>query len=552
MEQTKKTIVGLFDDRSEAHRVVRELLDDGFSREDISILAKDMKGHYADEASSARTGEATKGAGRGAAIGGLAGVLIGLGTVAVPGIGTAIAAGPLAKALAGAGVGAAAGGVIGALTNVGLPQEQAGNYAEGVRRGGTLVLVDAPQDKADRAASIMDRHGVVNIDKRVERWRRSGWNGFNPNADGELTLQVIEEELAVGKHEIERGGVRVYTRVTEKPVEKTIPLREERIRVERRPVDRPATEADLNAFKEGTIEVTEVVEEPVVTKRARVVEEVVIKKDVKEHTETVRDTVRRADVQVEPLASRKEEPSGSRPTVERRDFQTYEADFRKDFENRFANKGYTYEHYAPAYRYGYNLATDERSGTRDWVGLESEARRVWEEQNPGSWDQYKESVRYAWDRVRGQHGDLGKPPESATERARHMSAEARPDVGTESHRERGVLDSERLRDQARRIGLETEPLTSGQRTEPAGFEAYDADFRKNFESTFASRGYSYDRYAPAYRYGYNMGTDKRFSKADWATVEPEARLSWEKSNAGTWEQFKDAVRYAWDKVRGRR
>jgi uncharacterized protein (TIGR02271 family) len=112
-------------------------------------------------------------------------------------------------------------------------------------------------------------------------------------------VPVVEEELRVGKREVEGGGVRVRTRVVERPVEEAVRLREERVNVERRPVNRPVSEADLNAFREGTFELRERSEEAVVDKKARVVEEVAINKEVGERTETVRDTVRSTDVDVQ-------------------------------------------------------------------------------------------------------------------------------------------------------------------------------------------------------------------------------------------------------------
>jgi uncharacterized protein (TIGR02271 family) len=116
-----------------------------------------------------------------------------------------------------------------------------------------------------------------------------------------VALPVIEEELQVGKRTVQRGGVRVYTRTTEQPVSETVNLREEHVRVERHPVSREATAQDLEAMPDRVIEVTESAEEAVVAKRARVVEEVVVSKDVDEHEEHVQDTVRRKDVEVEHL-----------------------------------------------------------------------------------------------------------------------------------------------------------------------------------------------------------------------------------------------------------
>jgi uncharacterized protein (TIGR02271 family) len=115
----------------------------------------------------------------------------------------------------------------------------------------------------------------------------------------EVTVPVVEEDLAIGKREVERGHVRIYSRVTAQPVEEAVRLREEKVTVERRPVDRPATEADFAAAGKDVIEMTEKAEEPVINKRARVVEEVVVHKDVTEHTETVRGTERHTDVDVQ-------------------------------------------------------------------------------------------------------------------------------------------------------------------------------------------------------------------------------------------------------------
>jgi uncharacterized protein (TIGR02271 family) len=111
-------------------------------------------------------------------------------------------------------------------------------------------------------------------------------------------VPVVQEDLLVGKRAIDHGGVRVYSHVIETPVEQKVHLREEHVNVDRKRVDRPI-QAGEGAFREQTIEVRETIEEPVVSKRARVVEEVRVSKDVTEHDETVRDTVRRTDVKVD-------------------------------------------------------------------------------------------------------------------------------------------------------------------------------------------------------------------------------------------------------------
>jgi uncharacterized protein (TIGR02271 family) len=171
-------------------------------------------------------------------------------------------------------------------------------------------------------------------------------------------------------------------------------LRDEAVHVERRPVDRPATEADFAAAKERTVEVAETDEEPVVRKQARVVEEVVVSKDVEEHTETIRDTVRRTEVEVEAM--------GTAPIRDIRGFDAYDADFRRHYTTSLASRGHPYDRWSPGYRYGHELASDRRYAGRDWTALEPEARRDWEARHQGTWDEFKDTIRYAWDKVRGQ------------------------------------------------------------------------------------------------------------------------------------------------------
>lgn len=126
-------------------------------------------------------------------------------------------------------------------------------------------------------------------------------NLYNRRGTGETTtaIPIIEEELKVGKQVVETGGARLHSTIVEKPVEETVNLREEHVTVERTAVDRPATDADLAALGNTEIELTERAEVPVVSKEARVVEEVTLGKEVQEREETIRDTVRKTEVDVE-------------------------------------------------------------------------------------------------------------------------------------------------------------------------------------------------------------------------------------------------------------
>lgn len=188
-----------------------------------------------------------------------------------------------------------------------------GDYAEATRRGSTVVTVHL--DKEDRAGEverILEEAGAVNMSDRVQSWRAEGYTGYNAQAADynpeqiareRETLKVMQEELRVGKREVEAGGIRVHRSVSERPVQEEVSLREERAVIERRPVDRVATSEDLAAFDAGErdIEIREMREEAVVDKQARVVEEISIGKEATERTELIEDTVRRTDVDVEQL-----------------------------------------------------------------------------------------------------------------------------------------------------------------------------------------------------------------------------------------------------------
>ncbi|HEX8457489.1 MAG TPA: YsnF/AvaK domain-containing protein [Pyrinomonadaceae bacterium] len=295
-QKRSQVVTGMFRDKDSAERAYSSLSTRGYEKDDINVIMSDeTRNKYYPEGSDAADSElgtkALEGTGAGAAIGGTTGAILGaiaaIGTsVALPGLGLLVA-GPVAGALIGAGAGGATGGLIGALVGSGIPEDRAKEYEAGVKEGG-IVMGFQPRSEED--AEYFEREWNTNKGEHVYR--------------GETTIPVVEEELQVGKREVERGGVRVESRVEEKPVTEEVQLREERVHVERRPVDRPVTDADA-AFREGTLEVKEHGEEAVVAKTARVVEEVVVGKQVEERTETVSDTVRRTDVDVQEVDTKK-------------------------------------------------------------------------------------------------------------------------------------------------------------------------------------------------------------------------------------------------------
>ncbi len=203
----KVTLTRLYDDYSVAQRVVTELEAAGLSSGDISIIANntvnsiDVKRKKIvdrdHDGVDDRTEAAGAGAGIGAAIAGGAGLLAGLGMIALPGLGPVVAAGWLASTALGAGAGAAAGAVIGALTQAGVPEEEAEVYVEGIRRGGTLVSARVPSESRDRFEAILDR-AAVDIATRSEAYRNSGWKGFDPKADPYTADQIRKERPSTG------------------------------------------------------------------------------------------------------------------------------------------------------------------------------------------------------------------------------------------------------------------------------------------------------------------------------------------------------------------
>jgi stress response protein YsnF len=296
-----KIAVALYDDYAPAQETLNELLDAGIARSDISLVSHATAGGVVGESTSGDT------------------------------------EGPLGGAAYG-------GSLLEKLTDLGVPRDEAEIYAEGVRRGGCVVLARTDDVRAEEAAAIMEGRRAVDYETRSAAWRAEGWTGYEASAypytteeadverqryadlslsedyaqehrtagetvadeaaaarrtDEEGVIPVVEEELRVGKRETRRG-VRIHTTVHERPVEETVRLRDEEVRVERRAVDRPlsGTEAEA-AFREGDIELEETHEEAVVSKEARVVEEVVVDKEAREREEVVRDTVRRTGVDVE-------------------------------------------------------------------------------------------------------------------------------------------------------------------------------------------------------------------------------------------------------------
>ena len=338
-----KTVVGVFTSNDEARQVRQELVSAGFSENQIQITADSGQTMGAGTSSmgSTATDRTT-----------ISGDTASTGIMSTRGSGDDVDDSRSSHE----------GGISGFFARLfgSDDSDEAQPYRTAMQSGHCVVSVDAmDEDRVNEASDIMARHNPVELDERVDgqSTSRSGTTGSaigrdagstagrttgtdwasTTGAAGGLTgslddgaratargvgdvsrdrssdsatrstaglaegarIPVVEEELQVGKRQVQRGGVRVFTRVTETPVEESVNLHEEHARVERRAVNRPATEADFEAFKEGSIELRETAEQPVVSKAARVVEEVEVGKEATDRTETVRDTVRRSSVEVE-------------------------------------------------------------------------------------------------------------------------------------------------------------------------------------------------------------------------------------------------------------
>jgi len=354
-----KTVVGLFDSYSEAQHVVQDLIDGGFNREDISVVSNDsthsaererMVGTTGTTAESAAADGAGTGAVSGTVLGGALGLLVGAGLLAIPGIGPVLAAGPLAAGIGtiaatvgagalGAGIGAATGGLMGGLVGAGVPKEDAEYYAEGVRRGGTLVTVNAEDSMASTAHDILQRHNAIDIDERSTQWRSGGWTGFDDKTE------PLDRSGATG---MAASSGMASSNVAGSSM---------------------AGSSMTGSSMAGS---TTMRGEPMVSGEIR------------------RPLVGMGDTAMS---------SGIGAISS---YDTYDTDYRDHYQRTFSSAGYTYDDYKPVYQYGYSLAGDQRYSGSDWSTVETDARTRWEEHNPGTWEQFKDSIQYAWDKARGK------------------------------------------------------------------------------------------------------------------------------------------------------
>lgn len=203
-----RTIVALYDDLTMAQHVVSDLTNAGIPRERINLIANDATGEYGKYLKSSHPGDhvgAGEGTVFGASVGTLTGLLVSLGSLAIPGVGPVIAAGPLVAGLTGAVTGAVAGGatggIVGGLLDMDIPEAEARRYVEGVRRGGTLVSVQAASEEVSRVEDILSRHDPIDIERRASYWRESGWNNFDERGNPYPSTDIARDREAYRNYE---------------------------------------------------------------------------------------------------------------------------------------------------------------------------------------------------------------------------------------------------------------------------------------------------------------------------------------------------------------
>lgn len=254
----KQTVIGIFDKSSEAQNAIKHLLDEGFTSNEIDVhRSREETGTDKNKTETRSKSNEWN-----------------------------------------------SDGYRNFFSNLFTDTDEAQTYSEVASRSSVVTVHTTSKEESETAARVLDRFGAIDVNERARQNRATGTTGTqHTNRTTDRTTEsgsipVIEEKMEVGKREVETGKVQLRSRIIERPVEETLRLREEHVNVERNPVDRPATDADLRNFKEGETEITEHAEKPVVNKEARVVEEINLNKETKDRESTVRDSVRKTDVDV--------------------------------------------------------------------------------------------------------------------------------------------------------------------------------------------------------------------------------------------------------------
>jgi len=423
----RSTVVGVFHERDDAREAIEALKDAGFAPDTISILSPDKQAtrDMAEETGTHAGSGAATGAVAGGILGGLGGWLVGIGALAIPGVGPFIAAGAFATALGGAAIGAGVGAIAGALVGMGVPKEEAEYYEGEVKSGRTLVTVRA-DGRYDEAQRILRQHRAYDIESRdasatpavsgvVGGQRTSVAAAGERGADAERTsvaaagergtadegrLQLREEELQARKTPVETGQVTLGKDVVEEQKSVEVPVTREEVYVERRAVDRPA-DRPVEAGAEQTIEVPVREEQVEVETRPVVYEEVGLNKQQVVENQPVSDTVRREELRVNKEGDVAVGGAAAGTTGGMSSTGSWDQampTYRQRWQQRFGSSGGRWEDYEPGYRYGHELRSRPEYRGRSWTEIEPQLERDWTQRNPSTpWARARESVRDTWE-----------------------------------------------------------------------------------------------------------------------------------------------------------
>jgi uncharacterized membrane protein len=407
-----KTVIGLFESVSEAKRVLQDLVDHGFEPSDVSVMAH--QGRTAAPKSGSPWAPRM---------------------FSISGVGPVLATGPLAAALADISGGPTATSVLAILKDRGVPADEAQWYLEGVHRGGALVSVDTGDASADRVVDIMNSKMHP-----APEPRKLGGESADTSRKGE-DMETIERSIDVNVPV--QVAYQRWSRFEEFPrfmegIEEVRRLDAKRLHwvasiggtrkewdaqiTEEVPNERIAWRSEAGEFTAGVVTF-----QPLGADRTRLT----VRFDYEPQgvKETLGDWLglisRRVEGDLErfkkfveaqaqehgslhtpaatpgrPMAQTTH-PEATAPTDGHR-FEADEADFQRHYQTACAHSGQPYEHWAPAYRYGNTLASDSRYSNRNWTTIEADARRDWEQRHQETWEEMKDAIRYACDRIRGR------------------------------------------------------------------------------------------------------------------------------------------------------
>ena len=290
------------------------------------------------------------------------------------------------------------------LTDRGVPRGEAERFAKGVGAGGSLLVLTVADRIAPKVRSILEG-GDVEVHKematpttqktidapRAQAAPRQART--NKTVEGETRIPIVEEEVRVGKREVNEGGVRVKTEVGERPVQEKVTLKEEHVDIDRKPVNKTISSREAEGMlKGGTLEIDEKHEELVVDKKARVKEEVVVKKQAGTRTETVNETERFTKVDIDRMSGRPEM---------KKLYVKCQPVFKKHFEKHYASDGHDWNTFENNYRFGASYAMHDDYRSMEFDRAEPHLRRNYEERHgQGTWDRVKNAVRHGYSEFR--------------------------------------------------------------------------------------------------------------------------------------------------------